>query len=319
MNINSTLDALIELDDVVTNTELSYIEVKSFITKFDLFKKVSLPLTSKIDISAETLELEIPEDKESYFYDKSILTDDFWKEDFLKKEDLFSTPIDVTLTQSNDDYSLLTEEIAKSLSAVVYGNTVSFSLLNANKIDFSREELERTPATAIPLATIKQIVPTVGIDDIELDGSGLDAVVYLGGADSILEINEVKLSMSGFNLESFVLANRQLNNLNQEIDTSILNRTYLKKDGEIKNNALFRDDAQHNATLFKDLEDVPYIQAGSQPIVKVNEYTKLEDLNKIVDDHFKEDGDKLLFNDNRVVSRDNLDLILSKIISYYSV
>ena len=319
MDINSTLDALIELDEIVDNTELSYVEVKSFLDKYNVVEKVSIPLTSVVNISAETLELEIPEEKETEFYDKSILNDSFWEKQFLKKEKLFSTNLNVVLAQSNDDYNFLTKEVAESLSAVVSNNKLSFSLLNSNRTNYSKNELERTPATAIPLETIKKIVPAIGAKELELNGEGLDAVIHLGNADSDIEINENKLNMTNFNLKTFVLANKNINNLNQEIDVSKLNRTYLKKDGEIENNALFRDGANHNAVLFKDIEDTPYIQAGSQPIVKVNEYTKLDSLNKIIEGHFKEDGDKLLFNDNRVVSRDNLDLILSKIISYYSV
>lgn len=319
MDINSTLDALIKLDEIVDNTELSYVEVKSFLNKYNLVKKVSIPLTSIVNISAETLELEIPEEKETEFYDKSILNDSFWEKQFLKKEKLFSTNLNVTLSQSNDDYNFLTKEVAESLSAVVANNKLSFSLLSSNRTNYSKNELERTPATAIPLDTIKNIVPTIGTKELKLNGERLDAVIHLGNADSDIEINESKLNMTNFNLKSFVLANKTINNLNQEIDVSKLNRTYLKKDGEIENNALFRDGADHNAVLFKDIEDTPYIQAGRQPIVKVNEYTKLDVLNKIIEGHFKEDGDKLLFNDNRVVSRDNLDLILSKIISYYSV
>lgn len=319
MSINSTLDALIELDNIVDNTELSYVEVKNFLHNYDLVERVYIPLTSKVNVSAETLELEIPDDKETEFYDKSILNDNFWKEDFLRKTELFTTPENVALTESNNDYNFLTRKVAETLSAVISDNKLSFSLLNAKTTDYSKDELERTPVLAIPLATIKKIVPTVGIEDLNLNGEDLDAIIYLGNADNVLEINNSNINVSNFNLSSFVLANKQINNLNQRIDVSKLNRTYLKKNGEIGNNVLFKDGAQHNAVLFKNLEDTPYIQAGSQPIVKVDNYTELDVLNKIVESHFKEDGDKLLLNDNRVVSRDNLDLILSKIISYYSV
>jgi len=319
-NIQNTIDALIKLDDLVNNTELLGFEVQGYLSDFEFVGNVKFPFLQSTVLKGETIKLNIDKDKESFFEDKSILSDDFWGKYFIKQDKLFSISKHINIAKDNDDNAFLVKEYVDEQTAVSNLNALSFENLNTSRTDLSIEMFERNSNMAIPLEFVKKIVPTLFSKNLfKFDIEKLNAHILLGNNSSVIKIMNQNLFLNEFNLKSFVMINKNIVNLDKELDVDKLKTKFLIKSSSISNDVVVPEDAETNIYQFNDLYSLPYIKAGDQVLFSPKEYTELDDLNKIIEGFYSSTPEEIGFDDNRIVSKDNLDAVILKMISYYTV
>ena len=315
MEIKSILDALINLEDIVNNTELDAVKVEGYLKNYLFVGKVLFPIIPNTEITGESLKLNIDSEHENAFADSSILSDDFWKEYFIKIDDLFSTYSPKVKTL-DEDASFLTSDYIEN-NTVADGHALSFNMLSTTK-NYTQEDFEKRPSLAIPLSNIEEIVPRFTSNQpIAMNLEKVDVIIDID--NSSIKIYDEKLILDNFNYENFVFINRNINNISGQLDLARIRSSYLQKGSSIEPTVEVPEEADTNIAIFKDLLGVPYLKAGDKVLLKVQSFQDIDTLNTEIENHFSQNPNDIFFENNYLVSKDNLDAVISKIISYYSI
>lgn len=318
VEINNILESLFYLDDLISNTKIEKIKIDSFLNDYDFAQQVQFPILNDTTINAQTVKLVIPDDKKSLFKQNDVNTQEYIQNFFVKKNELFSVSNQVNIIPSKEPNFFLTTEYVDDNTAVVSPGIFSFNFLNTSQ-EFSLASLKELPTQAISLKIIKEIIPLKNHQNsINFDIKTLNMMIRVGYTGSNITLDNTNLIFNDFNLESFTLIAKNINNLDTKVNIQSLHKFFLFNKDAISHSTVLPIDTT-NITVFKDLLELPYVKAGDKAFIEVKDYTSLDDLDKIIGLHFKNDGNDIFFDDNRLVSKDELDAVLSKIIQYYSI
>lgn len=318
MTLESTVDALINLDKEISSTELSFLKVDGYLKNYQNVGKVMFPFLGETKIESNTVSLNISDDKKDFFEDKSILSDSFWSKYFFKVDFMFSSSNPIEVEENNNDQALLTKSYVYSKTAFIDKKTLSFNNLYSTK-DFTDSDLEKTSSEALSFAEIKKIVPLSStVDPIELNFDNIQANISVGQDSSII-INKEGIELSDFNFTLLSLKSKYLKGLGMEINKEYVNEFILHKEEVLPNTIEIPKNTKTNIAQFKDIFNISYIKAGDNVLMEIKNYSNIKDLDSSIDSHFNNNPLKLGFDENLLVSKENLNSVINKIVPYFSV
>ena len=318
MTLESTVDALISLDKEISSAELSFFKMDGYLKYYQKIGKVMFPFLSETKIEGNTVSLKISNDNEYLFEDKSILTDSFWLKYFIKTESMFSSSNSIEIEESDNDQALLTKAFVYSNTAFTNKETLTFNNLYSAK-DFKSSDLIKTSSEALSFAEIKKIVPLSStVDPIKLNFDNVQANISIGFNSSIY-LDKNGIVLSDFNFTLLSLKSKNLKGLGMEINKEYVNDFILHKEGVLSNAIEIPEKAKTNIAQFKDIFKIPYIKAGDNVLIEMKEYSNINDLESSIKSHFNNNSLGLGFDKNLLVSRDDLNNVINKIVPYFSV
>lgn len=319
MTLENTIDALINLDKIISSTELSFVEVDGYLKNYQIVGKVLFPFLTETKITADTISLNIPDDQKKQFEDKNILSDDFWTKYFIKAESMFSSSNSISVKDDDDDYALLTKEFVLSNTAFTSKHTLSFNHLKSTK-EFSDSDLKKTSAEALPISEIKKIVPMISDNSpVELDFSSIEASIFVGSNGGNISINKKGISFNDFNFTLLTLKSKNLKGFGMIINEEFVKDFILHKKDVLPNTVTIPKNSSTNIFQFKDIFKLPYIKSGDNVLMEVKEYSDSTELKDAVQLHYNDNPTGIEFEKNLLVSKDNLNTVVNELIPFFSV
>ena len=317
MSIKTTVDAVRSLNKVVENSSAEFSNIILFLNQYDLFEKVFIALEKNSVINGGVINLDL-QDASGLYQKDEILNDTFWGNYFLKKEDAFSSSVNVNVKPVDDDNSFFVKEHMDQISVVVDSNehVIEFSNLKVADLTFD-DIIHNNTGVVIPVSLIETIIPRIG-EHILLDVSQTRGKIFFNDV-TLLEINYNNLRLKAFDFSNTILKSANLNSPKGKIDINQASEVYLTKGEAIHNTSLVPKDAKHNITLLSDVLKSGYIVPGSAvDFILTKEPDFKNDLEPAIDDHIKNNQSDMEIADNYLVTQSNYKEVISKMLSQYA-
>ena len=323
MDINSIKDALINLSQIVENTEMEYENVIAYLNDYIIVGKVVTNILKDVVIKGKTLKLEIPDDELDKFLKNEENSEDFWKKHFIKLDEAFNSNIEMNVKPLTEDNAFLTKEALEELSAFSKKNVLIFDYINYNPETLEGitiESLQNEPGLVLPLFLIRKIALEINNSDIvTFNVDNLEAKISFPGL-SVVKIKDKNLTFEGFDFGQKIFKYKSLKSNDMDFNLDEVASEFLLKNSNIPNDLIIPKGANTNIAVFDDILKSPYIKTGDKVDIKIEGFKDYETLKAEIDSHFSGNNkSSLKFDNNYLVSKDDLDKVIGYMISFFTV
>jgi len=307
VEIKTLIDTIKATASLLEDTKIKSANIINLLRNYNVVKEV---IYSDIKITIEG--------ESAFLLDNSnieIVTDitnpDLWKE-FLSKTELFSKELFIRIEDTGDDNDLLTTDAIERLKPISnrigtfevleYENTVDVNSYSSNMF------------FAPSYKKVNDFVP-LKEETIQVDNSWK-------GTIGLLNNISITISKDGLFLENikyqdeFVHKNLYAPN---NIDIELIDKLYLKKNGEVLVNARLPEDSVSNILTPEKMKSLPFIKTGDEVEVEMQFTQDKTPLLDSIDAFMSSDESEfaIIQEGNYLVQKRNANAVAMKIASYY--
>jgi len=307
VQIKTLIDAIKSTTSLVEDTKIRAAQIINILRHYNVVKSV---IYSDVKITIKGNSANLLDGSNA-----DVLTDikdsSLWEE-FLSKSELFSKEFYVKVKDTNDDNDLLTTDAIERLKPI------SNKIGRFEALEYDETVDENTFASNgyfVPsYKKVNDLVP-LKTETVQVDNTWKGFLTLIGNLT-------VTLSSEGLYLENVnyqnSLVHRNIYGPNN-IDLSIIDKLYIKKNGEVLVGARLPEDSFSNILTPKKMKELPFIKTGDEAEIDMQfNQDKTPLLDSI--DNFMSSGESdfvIIQEDNYIIQKRNANAVAMKIASYY--
>jgi len=307
VQIKTLIDAIKSTASLVEDTKIRAAQIINILRQYNVVKTV---IYSDIKITIKGNSANLLDGS-----NVDILTDikdsSLWEE-FLSKSELFSKELYIKVEDTNNDNDLLTTDAIERLKPI------SNKIGRFESLEYDETVDENTFASNgyfVPsYKKVNDLVP-LKTETVQADNTWKGFLTLIGNLT-------VTLSSEGLYLENVnyqnSLVHRNIYGPNN-IDLNIIDKLYIKKNGEVLVGARLPEDSFSNILTPEKMKELPFIKTGDEAEIDMQFKQDKTPLLDSIDNFMSSDESDFVIiqEDNYIIQKRNANAVAMKIASYY--